>query len=231
MPMTALPPVHISILDDHRLFRQGIIYILQNLPFATRVQEAATFQELRAQLAHRVPDVLLLDLQMPDISGIDAAKRLLEDYPDLRIIVISMHSTEDFIAHMFKLGVRSYLPKDVDKQLLSTAIAAVKAEGYYFTDAISKAVVRGLNTNGPKQLSFQSSGIELTPREAEVLALLCQGYSTNKIAEQLFISDRTVEGHRKNLMEKTNSPNAVCLAIYAVRHGLLATDVNGILPQ
>ena len=229
--MTSLPLVRISILDDHRLFRQGIMYILQNLPFATQVQEAATFQELRAQLAHQVPDVLLLDLQMPDISGIDAAKRLLEDHPDLRIIVLSMHSTDDFIAHMFKLGVRSYLPKDVDKQLLSTAIAAVMTEGHYFTDTISKAVVRGLHTNGPKQPSFQPSAIELTPREAEVLALLCQGYSTTKIAEQLFISDRTVEGHRRNLMEKTNSPNAVCLAIYAVKHGLLAADFSSIKPR
>src|SRR6478609_1518589 len=107
--MTSLPLVHISILDDHRLFRQGIMYILQNLSFETRVQEAATFRELQAQFAHQVPDVLL---------------------PDLHIIVISMHSTDDFIAHMFKLGVRSYLPKDVDKQLLSTAIAAVMTEGY-----------------------------------------------------------------------------------------------------
>jgi len=228
--MSTLPLVHISILDDHRLFRQGVMYILQNLPFETRVQEAATFQELLAQFAHQVPDVLLLDLQMPDISGVDATKRLLEAHPDLRIIVISMHSTDDFIAHMFKLGVRSYLPKDVDKQLLSTAIAAVMAEGYYFTDTISKAVVRGLNTNSPKQLSFQLPVIELTPREAEILALICKGYSTNKIAEQLFISDRTVEGHRKNLMEKTNTPNAVCLALYAVKHGLLAGDFNSMMP-
>jgi DNA-binding NarL/FixJ family response regulator len=228
--MSILPLVRISILDDHRLFRQGIMYILQNLSFETQVQEAATFEELLAQFAHQVPDVLLLDLQMPNVNGIDATKRLLEEYPSLKIIVISMHSTEDFIAHMLKLGVRSYLPKDVDKQLLSTAIATVMTEGYYFTDSISRAMMRGLHTNSPRQPSFRSAAIELTPREAEVLTLICQGYSTNKIAEQLFISDRTVEGHRKNLLEKTNTPNAVSLALFAMKHGLLAADFNNVPP-
>ncbi len=226
--MATLPPVHISILDDHRLFRQGIVYILQNLSFATRVQEAATLSELRAQFAQRVPDVLLLDLQMPEINGMDAAKLLLEAHPDLKIIVISMHSTDDFVSHMFKLGVRSYLPKDVDKLLLNTAIATVMADGYYFSESMSKAMVRGLHAGSPRQPSFQPAAIELTPREAEVLALICKGYPTAKIAEQLFISDRTVEGHRKNLLEKTNMPNAVSLAIYAMKHGLLAADSGGL---
>lgn len=225
--MAALSPVHISILDDHRLFRQGIMYILQNLAFATVVQEAATLGELQAQFAQRVPDVLLLDLQMPDINGMDATKHLLEAHPGLKIIVISMHSSDDFIAHMLKLGVRSYLPKDVDKALLSTAIATVMAEGYYFTDSISRAMVRGLHTPVPPKPSFQTVKISLTPRETEVLALICQGYATSKIAEQLFISERTVEGHRKNLLEKTNTTNAVSLALYAVKHRLLAIAPDG----
>jgi DNA-binding NarL/FixJ family response regulator len=173
-----------------------------------------------------VPDVLLLDLQMPDVNGMDATKCLLGAYPDLKIIVLSMHTTDDFIAHMLKLGVRSYLPKDVDKQLLSTAIAAVIADGYYFTDSISKAMVRGLYAPTRSEPSFQASAVVLTPREAEVLALICKGCSTNDIAQQLFISPRTVEGHRKNLLEKTNTPNAVSLALYAMKHGLLTADFS-----
>ena len=225
--MSTLPPIYISILDDHRLFRQGIMYILQNLPFATQVQEAATLAELSTQLAQRVPDVVLLDLQMPDVNGMDATKQLLKAYPDLKIIVISMHSTDDFIAHMLKLGVRSYLPKDVDKELLSNAIAAVVAEGYYFTDNISRAMMRGLHTPAPSKPSFQPMAIVLTPRETEVLTLICRGHSTAKIAEYLFISDRTVEGHRKNLLEKTNTTNAVSLALYAVKHRLLMALSDG----
>lgn len=204
------------------------MYILQHLSFEAQVQEAATFGELQEQFAQQVPDVLLLDLQMPNVTGMDATKRLLEEYPSLKIIVLSMHSTDDFITHMLKLGVRSYLPKDADKQLLDTAITAVMNDGYYFTDSISKAMMRGLHTDSPKKPSFQSLATELTPRETEVLALICKGYSTNKIAEKLFISDRTVEGHRKNLLEKTNTPNAVVLALYAVKYGLLETDFNNI---
>lgn len=200
------------------------MYILQNLSFDTVVREAATLGELQEQCAQQVPDVLLLDLQMPGINGMEATERLLEAYPGLKIIVISMHSTDEFVSHMFKLGVRSYLPKDVDKQLLNTAIATVMTEGYYFTESMSKAMVRGLHSTTPKQPSFQPAAIELTPREVEVLNLICKGYPTAKIAEQLFISDRTVEGHRKNLLEKTNMPNAVSLAVYAMKHGLLATD-------
>jgi two-component system response regulator DegU len=226
MPTLPLLPVHITILDDHRLFRQGISYILQSLAFETRVQEAATFAELLAQLAQQVPDVLLLDLQMPDISGMDATKRLLEAHPGLKIIVISMHSTDDFIAHMLKLGVRSYLPKDVDKEQLGRAIRAVLTEGYYFTDDISKAMMRGLNSPARPRPSFQAPPIVLTAREAEVLELICKGCSTQDIAQQLFISYRTVEGHRRNLLDKTDTPNAVSLALYAVKHGLLAADAS-----
>ena len=228
--MSSLPNVHIAILDDHRLFRQGITYILQRLPDVESVVEAATFAELLPQLAHRLPDVLLLDMQMPDIDGMEATKRLLEEYPDLKIIVLSMHSTDHFIAHMLKLGARSYLPKDVDKEQLGSAITAVMADGYYFTDSISKAMVRGLHTTPRHLPSFQAPAIMLTPRETEVLALICKGCSTHEIAQQLFISNRTVEGHRQNLLEKTDTPNAVSLALFAVKHGLLAPDLNSIPP-
>jgi DNA-binding NarL/FixJ family response regulator len=222
--MPAAPPVRVAILDDHKLFRQGMAYILQQLSYPVAVMEAATFAELLAELTVQRPDVLLLDLQMPDVDGMEATKRLLEQYPDLKIIVLSMHSTDHFIAHMLKLGVRSYLPKDVDKKQLSEAIAAVMADGYYFTDSISKAMMRGLNTPAPAQPSFQRPAIVLTAREVEVLILICKGHSTQKIAEELCISNRTVEGHRQKLLEKTNTSNAVSLALYAVKHRLLTTD-------
>ena len=227
--MAALSSIRISILDDHRLFRQGISYILQTLPYVAAVGEAATFSELQAQLTQEIPDVLLMDLQMPDVDGIEATKRLLEVYPDLKIIVISMHSTSEFVSHMLKLGARSYLPKDVDKELLSTAITTVMTEGYYFTDTISKAMMQGLHGAARHQPSFSAPTVVLTPREAEILTLICKGCSTGEIAQQLFISNRTVEGHRQNLLEKTDTPNAVSLALYAVKHGLLEANGHSLL--
>ena len=223
---TTLSPIHIALLDDHRLFRQGIAFILHRLPYEVSIVEAATLAELLPQLATRLPDVLLLDLQLPDVDGLEATKRLLEQYPDLRIVVLSMHTDELMVAHMMKLGVRSYLPKDVDKELLQNAIAAVLSEGYYFTDIISKALVRGLHAPAKSQPSLGTPVPTLTPREKEVLKQICQGKTTGEIAKHLFISHRTVEGHRQNLLEKTNTTNAASLVLYAIRHRLVPTDVR-----
>jgi two-component system response regulator DegU len=224
-PVPALAQLHIALLDDHRLFRQGIAFILHRLPYQVTIAEAATFKELLPLLAAQMPDVLLLDLQLPDVDGMEATKRLLERYPDLKIVVLSMHTDELMVAHMLKLGVRSYLPKDVDKELLQSAIAAVVSEGYYFTDSISKAMVRGLHSPAKALPSLGTSATMLTPRELEVLLLICRGKATNEIAQQLFISQRTVEGHRQKLLEKTNTTNAVGLVLYAVKHGLAPADV------
>ena len=219
---TTLPPVHITILDDHRLFRQGISFILHRLPYQVSVAEAASFAELLPQLLERMPDLLLLDLQLPDIDGLEVAKRLLAEYPDLKIVVLSMHTDDLLIAQMLKLGVRSYLPKDIDKDQLTQAITNVIDSGYHFTDAISKAMIRGAQMSDHARLQLPGAALVLTPRESEVLTLICEGKSTNEIARQLFISNRTVEGHRQKLLEKTGTPNAVGLALFAVKHGLLA---------
>lgn len=226
---TPASPVHIAILDDHKLFRQGIIYIVQQFPYAVEVTEAATLPELLVALSQQQPDVLLLDMQMPEVDGMEAAERLLKQYPDLKIIVLSMHSTDQFIVHMLKLGARTYLSKDVDQEQLRQAIEAIIREGYYFTDSISKAMMRGLHTPSRLKPSFQALLTPLTPRELEVLRLLCQGDSTTVIAQKLFISGRTVEGHRKNLLEKTNTHNSISLVRYAIRHGLLTpSDVDNL---
>lgn len=219
-----MPQLHIALLDDHRLFRQGIAFILHRLPYQVTIAEAATFVELLPLLAARRPDVLLLDLQLPDVDGVEATKRLLAQYPDLKIVVLSMHTDELMVAHMLKLGVRSYLPKDVDKELLQSAIAAVVSEGYYFTDTISKAMVRGLHAPAKSKPSLRTLAPVFTSRETEVLTLICQGKATTEIAEQLFLSQRTVEGHRQKLLEKTHTANAVGLVLYAVRHGLVPND-------
>lgn len=222
-----LPAIHVALLDDHKLFRQGITYILQRLPYVASIAEAATFAELQTLMKQQQPDVLLLDLQMPGVDGIEVTKRVLQEHPDLKIIVLSMHDAEHFIVHMFKLGVRSYLPKDVDQEQLGQAIETVLTQGNYFTDSVSKAMVRGLQLTSRHKPSFVAPTIVLTPREAEVLELMCQGYTTNEISQRLFISGRTVEGHRQNLLDKTGTHNPVTLALYAVKHGLLANPTNG----
>jgi DNA-binding NarL/FixJ family response regulator len=214
-------PVTIGIVDDHKLFRQGIRQILNRFDDYHLLFEAASCQELLEVLSQQQPNVLLMDLQMPDMDGLEGCKRVLEQYPTIKIIVISMHTADSFVFHTLKMGARSYLPKDIDQQTLRAAIDEVMTKGYYFTDQVAKAMLRGFQTTPKGKPSFQAAIVQLTQREKEVLSLICQGHTTNVMAEQLFISARTVEGHRKNLLEKTGTHNSVSLAVYAIKHNLL----------
>jgi len=215
-------PVQIALLDDHPLFRQGMRYILQSLPFVESVVEAGTYPELLALCRQRLPDVLLLDLQMPGMDGPEVAERLLAEFPGLKIIVLSMFSADKFITQMMKLGARGYLPKDVGQQELTQALEAVLTTGNYFSERVSRALVRGVQqpTRQPTT-TLLTDDVHFTKRELDVLRLICEGRTTAEIAEDLFLSNRTVDGHRQRLLEKTGSPNVASLGVYAVRHGLL----------
>ena len=214
--------VQIALLDDHPLFRQGMRYILQSLPFVESVVEAGEYAELLALCRQRLPDVLLLDLQMPGMDGPEVAERLLAEFPGLKIIVLSMFSADKFITQMMKLGARGYLPKDVNQQELTQALEAVLTTGNYFSERVSRALVRGVQQ--PTRLpaaSLLTDEVHFTKRELDVLRLICEGRTTPEIAEALIIGSRTVDGHRQRLLEKTGSPNVASLGVYAVRHGLL----------
>ena len=217
-------PVRIALLDDHPLFRQGLRYILQALPYVEDVIETAELPTLLDACRQRLPDIVLLDLQMPGMDGPEAAKLLLDEFPNLKIVVLSMLSADKFITQMMKLGARSYLPKDADQTELRQALEDVLLTGHHFTPRISRALMRGVQqptrqSASPRLLDV----VQLTPREQEVLRLICEGRTTAEIAVRLFISRRTVEGHRQNLLEKTSAPNSAGLVVYAARHGLLDT--------
>jgi DNA-binding NarL/FixJ family response regulator len=130
-------PVTIGIVDDHKLFRQGIRQILNRFDDYHLLFEAASCQELLEVLSQQQPNVLLMDLQMPDMDGLEGCKRVLEQYPTIKIIVISMHTADSFVFHTLKMGARSYLPKDIDQQTLRAAIDEVMTKGYYFTDQVA----------------------------------------------------------------------------------------------
>ena len=220
--MKTLPaPARIALLDDHTLFRQGLRFILEPLPYVSEISEAAEFNDLLAQCRAQLPDLLLLDLQMPKIDGIQAAQLLLEEFPDLKIIVLSMFAADKYITQMMRLGVRSYLPKDSSEEQLVHAIEEVLASGYHFTPRISRALMRGVQQPVRTKSPLLPEPMQFTQREQEVLRLICNGRTAAEIADLLFISKRTVEGHWQKLLEKTGAPNVVGLAVYAARHGLL----------
>jgi DNA-binding NarL/FixJ family response regulator len=219
---TPTAPARIALLDDHQLFRQGMRYILQALPYVEEVLEASKVDELLTICRERLPDVVLLDLQMPDTTGPEVAQLLLKEFPEVKIIVLSMFSADQFITQMIKLGARSYIPKDADQEQLIQAIEEVLTTGYHFNPRISRALMREVQQ--PTRASTKLPElVQFTPREEEVLRLICEGRTAAEIAAQLFISRRTVEGHWQKLLEKTEAPNVVGLVVYAARHGLLKT--------
>jgi two-component system, NarL family, response regulator DegU len=214
-------PIRIAMLDDHQLFRQGVRYMLQSLPYVEAVEEANEVAELQAICRRRLPDVVLLDLQMPNMAGPEVAQLLLSEFPEVKIIALSMFSADKFITQMIKLGARSYIPKDVGQEQLVRAIEEVVATGYHFTPRISRALLREVQ-QPTRQSAKLLELVQLTPREEDVLRLICEGCTANEIAERLFISRRTVEGHRQNLLEKTETPNVAALVAFALKHNIVA---------
>jgi len=220
---TPLAGVHVALLDDHPLFRQGLRHLLQDLPYVETVTEAAELPALLAVCRQRLPHVLLLDLQMPQHDGGEVAQLLLQEFPELKIIVLSMLAADKYIAHMMKLGARSYLPKDADQSEITHTISEVLATGYHLTPRISRAIMRNIQEPIQKRPASLFEPIYFTPREKEVLRLICQGFTNLSIAEKLFISNRTVEGYRQRLLEKTESPNVASLTVYAAKNGFIET--------
>ncbi len=217
-------PLRLAIVDDHTLFRQGLSYILRRFATYEVVLEAASGQELFAALDEARPDVVLLDLHMQDMDGREVSRELLEHHPEIKIIILSMDYSHDFILDLVKLGVHGYLPKDIDQRILGEAIDQVYSKGYYFDDTVAKVMRQGLQEAQkptPRKAADPQLLNQLTEREKEVLVLLCQGHSSSRIADQLFISFRTVEGHRRSLLEKTGVSNAASLAVFAIKHKLL----------
>ncbi len=218
--MTADKKYAILLVDDHALFRGGLKLLLDTHPSFRVVAEAATGVEMVQLLEAAagpggggLPDVVLLDIAMPEMNGIQAAAAALERYPDLRIITLSMYGEEDYYFRMVGLGVKGFLLKNSDISEVYAALEAVLDGGSYFSQELLFNLVSSLRTT--------AGGTELSDREREILLLICKGLTNSQIAEQLFISKRTVDKHRANILEKTGSRNTANLVVYAIKNGLV----------
>lgn len=172
--------------------------------------------------AQSIPEILLLDLQMGEMSGIETATILKQEFPDLKIIVVSSHYKKSFMGYMLKLGVNAFLPKGIAPQLLAEAIEEVHAKGFYFMGEQIEVMRNQIASNVPAPVLTTEES--LTEREIEVLKLICMQYTALQIAEKLFINKRTVEGHKSNLLLKTSSKNIAGLVIYAIQKQIIDID-------
>lgn len=182
------------------------------------VFEAGNGQRFFERLVYRPVDVVILDVEMPVMDGIETLTKIREDHPDIHVIMLTMHDSDRLINHLMQLGANGFLLKDENAEVVCTATRYVAADGIFFRDYVSRALLKAGRVKGT---SDGYSGPDLSERELEVLGLLCQEYTSKEIAEKLFISFCTVEGHRRNLQEKTGARNIVGLVLYAVKYGIV----------
>lgn len=210
----------IIIVDDHNLFRKGIKSLLDNIPTYEIIGEASNGKDFLDLLDKQVPDVVLTDISMPIMDGIEATRIAVSKYPNISIIALSMYGDEEYYHAMIDAGVKGFILKDSAPEELEAALKAILNGENYFSQSIIANVIKHFNTN-KKNIDKISETANLTLREKEVLEYLCNGLSTNEIAEKLYLSTRTVERHRANLLLKTDTKNAVSLVIYAIKHKLI----------
>lgn len=218
--------IKIILVDDEILFRKGISFLLEREKNLEIIFEASNGNELISFLQSNSnhPDIIMMDLKMPVINGVEATKIIRKDFPEIKIIALTSYDSKSFVANMIDVGAVSYLIKNATPQDLLTTINEVALKGFCYTDYIMEIIKEDVLTNKKVKSNFDSTF--LTKREIEVLKLICFQKSTVEIAEQLFISPRTVEGHRNNLLLKTESRNIAGLVVYAVQNEIMLGTIS-----
>jgi DNA-binding NarL/FixJ family response regulator len=204
------------VVDDHKLFREGLKLLLSNLEYIEEVEEASNCNEFLQLLSGKKPDIVFMDIDMPDTDGIETTRRALERRPGLNVIALTMYSDEDYFTRMIYAGAKGFILKNSGIQEVEEAIHNVMAGNSYFSREILNTLVQSIS----RKKKIVKSG-ELSEREEEVLYLICKGLSNKEIGDKLFISKRTVDKHRENILLKTNSKNTAHLVMYAIKHGIV----------
>jgi len=217
--------IRVGLIEDQYLFREGMKAILGHWPDIEIVFESADGYSVSGKLAGTVavPDVMLVDLSLPpnglrEFSGLHVTQMLVEEHPNMKILILSVHDDENFINQLIECGAHGYLVKDCNPQEVYEAIVSVHKKGSYINERTLRAIQRNM---GKKRMPAKIN-LEITRRESEILQLVCNQMTAEEIAEKLFISVKTVNGHRNNLLQKTGSRNVTGLVLYALRNHIIA---------
>ncbi len=212
--------INIAIAEDQKLFRQSLAALIAGVPTFRLTAETDNGNDFldKLKIAATMPDIALIDMDMPGMNGIQLNLMLHKHYPGIRVIILSVHTQQRLIFKMIEAGACAYLAKNCDKDELILAINTVHTTGFYMNSDALKAIRDASAHKGIKNMTALDD--ELTTREKEILQLVCRQYSNAEIAAELFLSVRTVEGHRNNLLLKTGCRNTAGLVLYAIRHGI-----------
>lgn len=215
--------IRIALTDDQLLFRQGLASLISSTDGLELVMQADNGIDCLEKLSSipDPPDIILMDMEMPGMDGIELNKALHNKYPSIKVIVLSVHANERLIAHMIEAGASGYLIKNCDKEELLGAIESVVSSGYHINTKVLKAIQAAAGKKNKTLKNVSHIDIDISEREKEILGLICKELSNAEIAEKLFISIRTVEGHRNNLLLKTGCKNTAGLVVFAIKNQLV----------
>lgn len=210
--------IQVAVADDHSLLRNALAKLINSFDSYSVIFEAGNGNEIKEKLSkHVIPDIVLLDVNMPDMDGYETAQWLHKNYPQVKVLALSMFSDENIIIRMLKLGAKGYILKNAEPEELNTALDSVLKKDFYLSEFISGKIVSGLN----KDLDRPKENMMLSEKEKELLKYMVSELSYKDIAAKMFISPRTLDDYRNNLFEKTKVKTRVGLVIYAIRNGLV----------
>jgi two-component system, NarL family, nitrate/nitrite response regulator NarL len=217
--MTDAPPVRILVVDDHALLRQGIVKVLAEERDLQVVGEAVNGQEAIAKAAELMPDVILMDISMPEMGGLEATRRIKHEMPYVRIVILTIADDDQSLFEAVKSGAQGYLLKNVDPSVLVTTVRGVAAGETAISRTMASKLIGEFSTQPERPVAASPTGVALTPREKGVLELVAEGKSNRDIASALGIAENTVKNHLKNILEKLHLENRVQAAAFALRQG------------
>jgi DNA-binding NarL/FixJ family response regulator len=212
--------IKIAIADDYKIFRDGLKVGLSADEQLDVIMEADNGEDLLKEMETEVPDVILMDLKMPIMDGMEATRVIRKKYPTVKVLVVTMYEDDKFIIHLMENGANGYLLKNTEPDEIRKSIHAVFENGYYFNDLVNKALLKKLVIKNNFKPSFNQN-IELTEREQEVLKLICEEKTAAEIGKEIFLSPRSVEGIRQRLIDKVGVRNTAGLVMFAIKNGLV----------
>jgi DNA-binding NarL/FixJ family response regulator len=216
--------IKIILVEDHQIVRDGIKALLAEGPDIEIIGEAQNFSELREILISKLPDIIIMDISLPETSGIEITTYITEKYQSTKVLILSMYTEEDFIFNAIKAGAKGYLPKNTTRKELLDAISAIYNGAEFYSDTISNIILKSY-VNKAKSADNKNVKINkedlLTHREIEILKHYAEGYSNQEIADKLFISIRTVESHKNHIMQKLELKSTVDLIKFAIKNKIV----------
>lgn len=219
--------ITIALIDDHKLFREGVKRILSYEPSFEVVAEADDGRDANAIVEQYKPDIVLMDINMPEVNGIEATKKLIKTHPSTKVIILSIHEDESYVTHALQTGAQGYLLKEMDTESLMEAIKVVYDGGSYLHPKVTHNLVKEYRkllenketTSGMNAIEYRKPLHLLTKRECQVLQLLSEGQSNRRIAETLVISEKTVKNHVSNILQKMEVNDRTQAVVTAIRNG------------